>query len=147
MDHLELPTVATWLARSGLLPFITLPFLIAFDLTRATLWIELLRSYSLGILCFLLGAWWGLALIRRHTSALWLSNALFLVNFFGYLILPANGYLVLAAMLFVALVVIEKRHPLFHLQPPYYAHLRLMLSATASLALFAGAVLTGAAID
>jgi hypothetical protein len=125
-----------------LLPFLTLPTLLALDPLRRTLWETALATYSLGIICFLLGAWWGLALVRRYSSALLLSNALFLVAFFGFLLLPLRPYLVSAAMLFITLILIERKHPLFHLQPDYYRQLRLMLSVTASVALIAGAALT-----
>ena len=130
-----------WLGWGGLLPFLVLPTLLALDPVRRTLWESALAAYSLGILCFLLGTWWGLALVRRYSSALLLSNTLFLLAFFSFLLLPLRPYLIIAATLFITLILIERKHPLFQLQPAYYSQLRLMLSVTASVALLAGAAL------
>lgn len=133
--------VATWLGRAGLLPFLALPLLLAWDTRPDAAWAHVLAAYSFGILCFLVGAWWGLSLARQQRSPLLLSNGVFLLLFFGYLALPLRGYLWLAAVLFIALLVVERRHPLFQQQPTYYANLRLMLSVTASLSLICAAVL------
>ena len=123
------------------MPFLALPTLLALDPFRRTLWQSALATYSLGILCFLLGTWWGLALVRRYSSALLLSNALFLMAFFSFLLLPLRPYLVIAAALFITLILVERKHPLFQLQPYYFSQLRLMLSVTASIALLIGAAL------
>ena len=134
-------STARWLGWGGLLPFLGLPTLLALVPFRRTLWESALATYSLGILCFLLGTWWGLALVRRYSSALLLSNALFLMAFFSFLLLPLRPYLVIAATLFITLILVERKHPLFQLQPDYYSQLRLMLSVTASIALLIGAAL------
>ncbi len=131
---------ATWLGRAGLLPFIALAAALVVDVHHAAFWQRALGLYALGILCFLLGSWWGMALIKRYPSALLLSNGLFLVAFFSYLALsPATLFFVYAAM-FVVIVLVERRHPLFAPQPSYYARLRAQLSAVAAIALCTAAL-------
>lgn len=103
------------------------------------MWLQALAAYSFGILCFLLGSWWGLGLARQNTSAIILSNGLFLVAFFGFVLLAASHYLTLAAVLFLLLVAVERRHILFRPQPRYYARLRAALSITATISLLATA--------
>tara|TARA_R110002110_G_C13470525_1_gene720939 strand:+ start:53066 stop:53494 length:429 start_codon:yes stop_codon:yes gene_type:complete len=137
------PKTATWLGRAGLLPFLALPLLIVIDLHHRQLWENALAAYTLAIICFLLGAWWGLALIRRYPLALVLSNVLLLVLFFSYLLLSMQIYFLIAAALFISILVIERRYDLFRLQPAYYSRLRLHLSLAASLALVVVAVLMG----
>jgi len=135
------PLTATWLGRAGLLPFLGLSVAIAADTRHRDFWAQALAIYSLGIICFLLGAWWGLALVRRYPAALVYSNALFLVAFFSYMSLNLQAFFLLSALLFPALLLIERRHALFRLQPAYYARLRFYLSLTASASLLVSAVL------
>lgn len=133
------PAYARGLGWAGLLPFIGLPLLISLDPHHVLLWGDILSSYALAILCFLVGVWWGLALIRRNAAALVLSNAIVIVAFFGHVLLSVGGFLLLCALLFPATVVIERRQRLFRPQPAYYARLRMQLTvvATASLLLAA----------
>ena len=101
----------------------------------ASMWGSVLASYALAILCFLPGAWWGMALIRRTPSAMLLSNLFVLVAFFGHTLLANKTYLLLCALLFPATLLVERRHALFRPQPAYYARLRSQLSLIAALAL------------
>lgn len=105
------------------------------------LWGKSLAAYTLAILCFLVGAWWGLALIRRSPVVLLLSNAVVLCAFFGHILLTRAHFFLLAALLFLAIVIFERQHSLFLRQPLYYERLRLQLSlvAIASLLLAATA--------
>jgi hypothetical protein len=141
--HKALPRTAIWLGAAGLLPFLGLPVAIAIDPHHQALWAQVLAAYSLGILCFLLGTWWGLTLIRRHTSALLMSNGLFLLTFASYVLQDLQTFFMISALLFVALLLIERRHALFRFQPAYYARLRVVLSVTASLSLIFAATMTG----
>lgn len=134
------PLYTTWLGRAGLLPFIGLMAALYLDTQHQQLWAKSLASYTLAIICFLVGAWWGLALIRRSPAALLMSNAVVLVAFFGHVLLASGSFFLLGAILFVATVVIERRHALFHPQPPYYARLRLQLSLVASVSLLLAAL-------
>jgi hypothetical protein len=102
---------------------------------------QTLAAYSLGIICFLLGTWWGLTLIRRYTSALLMSNGLFLVTFASYILHDLQTFFMTSALLFIVLLLIERRHALFREQPVYYARLRALLSVTASLSLVSAATI------
>ena len=109
-----LPRHATALACCGLLPYAAAP-------VAALLWPQqhpaiaaLLADYSFGIACFLLGAWWGLALIRRSPAALYASNALFILAFAGKSLLPADTWLMLAAALMIGIWWVEGRNSGHH---------------------------------
>ena len=133
------PATATALGRAGLLPFVGATAMIYIDPPAAPVWSAILSTYALVIICFLVGIWWGLALIRRSPEALVWSNVMVLAAFFGHVLLPTATFLLLCALLFPATVVAERRHDLFRPQPPYYARLRLQLTAVATLALLIAA--------
>lgn len=142
----QLPTVATWLGRAGLLPFCAAPLAMYVMPLYTQLIGGWLASYALAIICFLTGAWWGLALIRRSVAALVTSNAAVLVAVFGYILLPGAPFLFLCAALFPFTILVERSMQLFKPQPSYYARLRLQLSAVASAALLlAGSLLRAGA--
>ena len=133
------PRTAKGLGRAGLLPFCIAPLLLYLDPVHRDLYTDALGSYALAILCFLVGIWWGLALIRRSALALLLSNALVLAAFFGKLLLPASAFFLLCCLLFPLTVVVERSLWLFRRQPAYYASLRLQLTAVATVALLLSA--------
>ncbi len=137
-----LPTVATALGRAGLLPFCAVPVLMYFDPHHGSVYADGLASYALAIICFLVGIWWGLALIRRSSWALVLSNAFVLAAFFGHLLLHSRDFFLLCALLYPATVVLERSAGLFRPQPAYYARLRLQLTAVATIALLVAAALS-----
>jgi hypothetical protein len=72
-----------------------------------------------------------------------MSNGLFLLTFASYVLQDLQTFFMISALLFVALLLIERRHALFCLQPAYYARLRVVLSVTASLSLIFAATMTG----
>lgn len=123
---------ATWLGRAGLLPFVGLLLALYIQPQYQSFWTSALATYTLAIICFVVGAWWGTALIRRSAMALILSNTVVLVTFFGHLLLPANHFLLLGACLILVTLGCEKRLSLFQAQPLYYRRLRTQLTAVAS---------------
>lgn len=123
---------ARWLGRAGLLPFLLGPALIAVDASRADRYVQGLGVYALCIVSFLLGSWWGLALIRRYPRILVVSNFLVVVAFTGWFALGAQHALLLLAALLGIIVVIERRHVMFVRQPVYYRSLRATLTTVAS---------------
>ena len=134
------PPVATWLGRAGLLPFVAGPLAIYFYPGHAQLTGRVLSLYALSIICFLVGIWWGLGLIRRQASALVISNAIVLLAFFGHFALATQNFLLLCALLFPATVIAERILPLFRPQPRYYARLRAQLTGVAALSLVLSAI-------
>ncbi len=134
----QLPIIATWLGRAGLLPFCLLPLAMMSWPQHTAMWLSLLANYSLAILCFLPGAWWGMGLIRRQTGPLVASNALVIVTFMARSLLSEKLFLLAAAALFVVVLAYERLHFLFKPQPAYYARLRIQLTAVACCGLLLG---------
>jgi len=141
MMRLGVPGTATLLGLAGLIPFCLAPLAIWQDADHEGLYSELLANYALGIICFLVGIWWGLALIRRSTGALIISNAVVIVSFAARSLLSHPTFFLVCAALFVFTVILERRHYLFARQPEYYARLRLVLSGVAASMLAITAVL------
>ena len=136
----KVQVTARRLGRAGLVPFVAAPALLAMLPASRVLICELLADYALGIIAFLLGIWWGMGLIRRSARALVMSNAIFLAALLGRLLDDAP-FFVLAAAILVLTLAVERSHALFRRQPPYYARLRLELTAVASIALLLSAAL------
>ena len=139
-DDNPVPAVATWLGRAGLLPFIAAPIAIYLAPQHAQLTGRMLATYALSIICFLVGIWWGLGLIRREASALVLSNAVVLTAFFGHVGLTTGTFLLLCAVLFPTTVLVERSLRLFKPQPAYYSRLRMQLTLVATAALLLAAL-------
>ena len=135
VDQDRVPAYAQGLGWSGLLPFIGLSVLVYLQPYHGLLWADVLSSYALAIICFLVGVWWGLALIRRSAGALVLSNVVVIVAFFGHVVLPVKGFLILCALLFPTTALLERWLPLFRPQPAYYASLRMQLTLVATVSL------------
>jgi hypothetical protein len=135
------PTYAIWLGRAGLLPFVGLLLALYIDAQNQSLWANALATYTLAIICFLVGAWWGTALIQRNATTLLLSNGIVFVAFFGQVLLSIAGFFLLGAFVFTATLVIERRHALIQTQPLYYARLRLQLTLVGSISLVLAAML------
>ncbi|MDH4041624.1 MAG: DUF3429 domain-containing protein [Gammaproteobacteria bacterium] len=137
----SVPRTATFLGLAGLIPFCLAPVAMSQDVHHAWLYAELLANYALAIICFLVGIWWGLALIRRSVGAMVISNAVVVVAFFGRSLLPYSPFFLLCAALFAFTLVLERHHGLFKPQPAYYARLRVGLSGVAAVMLIIAATL------
>ena len=137
----EVPATATWLGRAGVLPFCAGPLLILLDSAHASVYAQSLALYALAILCFLVGSWWGMALLRQRAGMLIASNVMVIAAVAGVMLLSPGGALLWLAALLVAAWRIEKRHPLFAAQPGYYATLRRHLTLLAAGSLCAAALM------
>ncbi len=111
------------------------------DPHHRAMYADWLASYALAINCFLVGIWWGLALIRRSNWALLVSNGVVIVAFIGHIALVSGDFLLLCAVLLSVTLLIERKAKLFRPQPAYYARLRLQLTGVAVIALLSGGVL------
>lgn len=136
----QLPAIATLLGRSGLLPFCGATAMIYLQPQEVDFYAGLLANYAMAILCFLVGIWWGLGLIRRSPMALVISNAVVIVAFVGEVLLETRMFLILCAVVYPATVLVERRAWLFQAQPAYYARLRIQLTAVATVTLLLAAV-------
>jgi hypothetical protein len=127
------------LGWAGLLPFIALALAMLLLPGMAATAADLLSHYAFGILCFLLGTWWGIGVMRPDPAPLLWSNALFIALFFARSLLQGAPFMVVAALLFLVLLLVERRLSAFRRQPAYYATLRARLSLVAAASLLFGA--------
>jgi len=111
------------------------------DTHHARLYAELLANYALAIVCFLVGIWWGIALIRRSAAILTLSNAVVIIAFAGRSLLNYSPFFLLCAALLVFTLLVERHHSMFRRQPAYYATLRGGVSGVAVVMLAIAATL------
>lgn len=116
----------------GLIPFLGLGIWPWIFVDQSEWVARALALYAFGILCFLLGSWWGIALLRNDANISIISNIVFLVAAAGVLLLSPSAWFLLATFLFLLLLIMERRLVIFKRQPVYYATLRLNLSLAAS---------------
>lgn len=135
----NLPQTAKLLGFAGLTPFWALAVAMLVWPSATDLWQILLANYALAIICFLVGIWWGLAVIRRGISGLLLGNAIVIVAFISKSLLADHYFFLVAAVLLILILTFEQTHVLFIRQPAYYRRLRLQLTVVAALSLIVGA--------
>jgi hypothetical protein len=122
------------LGYAGIIPFISLAVLSSV-LTDNSLAIASLALYAFGIFTFLCGAWWPTA--DMHDAKFWrivLSNILFLIAFFTFLLLP-DQWLAIGAGLFILVWAIERFSTLIPKTSDTYSQLRMILTIVASLSM------------
>ena len=122
------------LGYAGLIPFISLAVLSNL-LTDKSLVIDCLNLYTFGIFTFLCGAWWPTT--DMQSAKFWrivLSNILFLIAFFTFLLLPEQ-WLAIGAGLFVIVWAIERFSTLIPKTSDTYSQLRMILTIVASLSM------------
>ena len=132
---------ATRLGWWGLVPFAVAPVAVYWFPGRTVAIGSAIAAYAMAILCFLAGAWWGIALLRRKRDILVASNLVVIVACRGWVLLDLQISLLLFAALLLAVAGVERLHPVFRPQPNYYAALRLRLSIVASLSLLVSSLL------
>lgn len=121
----------------GLIPFAG-PGLMVLMWPETEWALKALQLYAFGIIAYLTGTWW-LNPKSSHGSAALLGHALFLVAFFSLLLWPA-GFLFLAALILVAIYLIEYRTELAGRFDPDYQRTRRLLTFVAVLSLFSGQI-------
>ena len=131
----------TGLGWAGLTPFLTAPVALYVAVEPGTVVAPALAAYGLAIVCFLVGSWWGIALLRREPFILVGSNLVVITACLGFVLLELKANLLLQAALLAGTVGLERMHPMFRPQPNYYATLRMRLSMVASLSLLLSAML------
>jgi hypothetical protein len=62
------------LGYAGLIPFVAPALAVVIDSQYSNLALRIAEAYAFGIISFLTGSWWGMALTRDHGKALLLSN-------------------------------------------------------------------------
>lgn len=124
------------LGYGGLIPFAVPASLIVAGIGPLPILLWIVNAYAFGIVCFLTGSWWGMALKSGRSRALVMSNLYFLAAAAVFLFAPA-WWPLLAAVLLVALYLAEQHTALFPPTPPAYRSLRAQLTVVASLSLLA----------
>lgn len=89
----NLPNTARLPGFAGLTPFWALAIAMLVWPAATRLWQTLLTNYALAIVCFLVGIWWGLSLIRRGITGLLLCNAIVIVAFISKSLLADHYFL------------------------------------------------------
>jgi len=129
------------LGYAGLIPFVVPALLVLGGVGQAGIWQSLAGAYAFGIIAFLTGSWWGLALAPATRSVLLLSNIYFLLALFCYLF-AARFWPLAAALLLLAIHVTEQHSDLLPAFARDYRKLRGILTLVAGgsmLALYLGA--------
>ena len=104
--------------------------------TYAGVAITIAGAYAFGIIAFLTGAWWGMALAPGNARAMWLGNLYFLVALFAYLFAPARWPLA-AALLLVAIYLAEQHSSMLPGFSASYRRVRVTLTAVAAASMLA----------
>ncbi len=124
-------TVTRLLGYAGLIPFVLPALLVALDAPYAELARDAAGIYAFGIVSFLCGSWWGLALRDGSQRAFWLSNLVFLIAFFIFF-LVSFWWPLAAAVLLLGLLFAEHGNDMFAPFPQHYRSLRIQLSGVAA---------------
>ena len=135
MTQMSVPQAASLLGNAGLLPFILGALCAAVFVDRAAFVATALVYYSLAIVSFLAGAWWGIALLKREPVMLFASNAVVVAAWAATLLLDYTWALAALGSLLILTVMVENRHRMFAPQPIYYRRMRLRLTVVAALSL------------
>lgn len=124
------------LGYAGLIPFVVPAILIVADTGPLPILLWIVNAYAFGIVCFLTGSWWGMALNSGRPEALLLSNLYFLAAAAVFVFAPAWWPLI-AALLLVALYLAEQHTALFPPSGAAYRRLRALLTVGASVSMLA----------
>ena len=119
------------LGYGGLIPFVIPAILILANSPHAALLTTITSAYAFGIICFLCGSWWGLALKSKREYSLWLSNACFLLAFFVFSF-AEQWWALAAAILLIILLITAHGAGLLSGLHEQYGKLRTQLTIIAS---------------
>jgi hypothetical protein len=124
------------LGYAGLIPFVIPSALLVAGSDHSRLLIDLIEAYAFGIICFLTGSWWGMALKPGKRINLMLSNFYFLIAFFIYVFAP-QVWMPIAAVLLICIFMTERIGTLFPELGSGYSKMRAMLTLVASVSMIA----------
>ncbi len=128
--------VANSLGYAGLIPFVVPALLVLFGTPHADLSRSIAEAYGFGIVSFLCGSWWGMALRSDSRKILLSSNAYFLIAFLVFAFLP-DWWSLTAVLLLVSMFVTEIRFVRLFAVHHYYTRMRAVLTTVASLSMLA----------
>lgn len=122
------------LGYGGLVPFVVPAILIVAGTGPLPILLWIVNAYAFGIVCFLTGSWWGMALAPGRPRALMLSNLYFLAATAVFVFAPAWWPLI-AAVLLAAIYLAEQHTRLFPPTSAAYRSMRVQLTLVASLSM------------
>lgn len=120
-------TTVRFLGYAGLLPFVISAFLVLTSASYSGFASITANAYAFGIICFLVGGWWGMGYSADNRHLVLLSNVYFLLAFLVFLFTPAWWPLV-ASLLLIGAFALEQNRLLFPNLPAYYRTMRAILT-------------------
>ena len=124
------------LGYAGLVPFVIPALLIVVGSEHSLFLRQFSELYALGIICFLTGSWWGMALTPGSRSALLMSNLYFLIALFVYFF-AIQIWALAAAVLIMGIFIAEQHSSLFSEFQETYRRMRTYLTLIASASMLA----------
>jgi len=124
------------LGYAGLIPFIIPALLVVSASEYAQQSLSFAAAYAFGIISFLCGSWWGVALDSGSSKALWISNLYFLTAIVIFVFAPWWWPLAAAVML-IALLCAEIYSGLFPEFTAAYRKMRVLLTLVAAASMLA----------
>ena len=121
-------TTINTLGYAGLIPFVATAILIAAGSAYSDIAAPVADLYAFGIICFLTGTWWGVAIGDNRRNLILLSNLYFLVAFLALVFAPA-WWPLFAALLLLAIFAIEQVS--LPTLPRFYRRMRSVLTIVA----------------
>ena len=125
------PKVIRLLGYLGLIPFIIPAVLVVFNSDLSGTAIQVAEAYSFGIICFLIGSWWGMSCSNNNSALILFSNFYFLVAFILLLLFPLWWPLA-SSLLLMSVFALEQKTSLFPLLPSFYRQMRAILTILSS---------------
>ena len=119
------------LGYAGLIPFVIPALVVVIDSEHSTLALRIAEAYAFGIISFLTGSWWGMALSRGAGKALLLSNLYFLVGLLIF-VFALQWWALAAAILLMSIYFAEQTSPVFSDLESRYRKMRGILTMVAS---------------
>ncbi len=119
------------LGYAGLIPFVFPALVVVLDSEYSALALRIAEAYAFGIISFLTGSWWGMALNRDAGKALLLSNLYFLVGLLIF-VFALQWWALAAAILLMSIYFAEQTSPVFTDLESRYRKMRGILTMVAS---------------
>lgn len=120
-----------WLGYAGLIPFVVPAIMVMIGAEHAEIFAKAAEIYAFGIICFLTGSWWGMALSPLSPRPVILSNLFFLIAF-GLFLFARETWGLAAAILLMSIFFAEQNAALFPVFPAHYRKMRRSLTLVAS---------------
>ena len=119
------------LGYAGLIPFVVPALAVVIDSQYSNLALRIVEAYAFGIISFLTGSWWGMALTQDSGKALLLSNLYFLVGLLIF-VFALQWWALAAAILLMSIYFAEQTSPFFTDLEGRYRRMRGILTMVAS---------------